>query len=63
MTSSTGSRVESAVFQRVIGSLGGEVDFGGNTDDDDVDHDGVGVEDGSSEDTESVPVHELEYAG
>ena len=34
-----------------------------NANDDDVDHDGVGVEDGSSEDTESVSVHELEYAG
>ena len=31
MVSSTGSRIESAVFQRVIGSLGGEIDFGGDS--------------------------------
>ena len=34
MVSSTGSRVESAVFQRVIGSLGGNAGFGGNIDPD-----------------------------
>ena len=32
MVSSTGSRVESAVFQRAIGSLGGDVEFGGDGD-------------------------------
>ena len=34
MVSSTGSRVEPAVFQRVIGSLGGNAGFGGNIDPD-----------------------------
>ena len=35
MVSSIGSQVESAVFQRVIGSLGGDVEFGGDGDVDD----------------------------
>ena len=35
MVSSIGSQVESAVFQRVIGSLGGDVESGGDGDVDD----------------------------
>ena len=34
MVSPIGSQVESAVFQRVLGSLGGDVEFGGDDVDD-----------------------------
>ena len=32
MASSTGSRVDSVIFERVVGSLGGHTDFGDDTD-------------------------------
>ena len=32
MVSSTGSQVESAIFQRVVGSLGSEIEFGADVD-------------------------------
>ena len=40
MMSSTGSQVESAVFQRVIGSLGSEIEFGVDVDVDGTEDDG-----------------------
>ena len=46
MVSSTGSQVESAIFQRVIGSLGSEVEFGA-----DVDVDGMEEDDASAGDS------------
>ena len=41
MVSSIGSQVESAIFLRVIGSLGGNVDFGGDTDADGIEESGI----------------------
>ena len=46
MVSSTGSQVESAIFQRVIGSLGSEIEFGA-----DVDVDGMEEDDGRAGDS------------
>ena len=45
MVSSVGSQVESAIFQRVIGSLGSEIEFGADVDVDDIEND-VRAEDG-----------------
>ena len=39
-----GSQVESVVFQRVVGSFGGSIEFGRDTVPDDYDHDGAEVE-------------------
>ena len=41
MVSSIGSQVESAIFQRVIGSLGCDTDFGGDIDVNEADEDCV----------------------
>ena len=60
MVSSTGSQVESAIFQRVIGSLGSEIEFGAHVDVDGIEEDGVIVGDGRAGDIEnnpSGPVH------
>ena len=46
MVSSTGSQVESAIFQRVIGSLGSEIEFGADIDVDGIEDD-VRAEDGT----------------
>ena len=46
MVSSTGSQVESAIFQRVIGSLGSDMEVGGGDRADGVDDQSVYVEDG-----------------
>ena len=50
MVSSTGSQVESAIFQRVIGSLGSTLEFGANVDVDFIEEDLVRVGDGGVED-------------
>ena len=39
--SSIGSQVESVVFQRVVGSFGGNIEFGRDTVPNDYDHDGA----------------------
>ena len=39
MVSSTGSQVESAIFERVIGSLGSEIEFGADVDVDGMEED------------------------
>ena len=49
MVTSTGSQVETAIFQRVIGSLGGEIDVGGDSGFDDFEE---AVEHCSTEDME-----------
>ena len=41
MVSSTGSQVESAIFQRVIASLDSEIQFGAGADVDGIQDDGV----------------------
>ena len=53
MVSSTGSQVESAIFQRVIGSLGSEIEFGADVDVDGIEEDGIVVEDGGVGDMEN----------
>ena len=53
MVSSTGSQVESAIFERVIGSLGSEIEFGADVDVDGIEEDGVVVEDGGVGDMEN----------
>ena len=50
MVSSTGSQVESAIFQRVIGSLGCEIGFGVDINVDGIDEDGVRVGDSEAGD-------------
>ena len=55
MISSTSSQVESAIFQRVIGSLGGEIEFGADVDVDGIEEDGARVGDGRAEDVENSP--------
>ena len=50
MVSSTGSQVESAIFQRVIGSLGCEIEFGADINVDGIDEDGVRVGDSEAGD-------------
>ena len=46
MVSSIGSQVESAVFQRVIGSLGSGIEFGADIDVDGIEEAGDGAGDG-----------------
>ena len=46
MVSSTGSQVESAIFQRVIGSLGGEIEFGADVYVVGIEEDGVSTGEG-----------------
>ena len=53
MVSSTGSQVESAIFQRVIGSLDSEIQFGADADVDGIQDDGVLAEDGGVGDVEN----------
>ena len=53
MVSSTRSQVESAIFQRVIGSLGSDVDFGGDFDVNDIETNGVSAGDGGTGDLEN----------
>ena len=55
MVTSTGSQVETAIFQRVIGSLGSEIEFGAVIDVDDIEEDGVIVGDGGAGDIENNP--------
>ena len=55
MVSSTGSQVESAIFERVIGSLGSEIEFGADVDVDGIEEDGVIVGDGGVGDIENNP--------
>ena len=62
MVSSTGSRVESAIFQRVIGSLGGAIDFGGDVDACHDEADWAVAEGGNDEDIESISVLEIGHA-
>ena len=56
MVSSTdsGSQVESVIFQRVIGSLGGKIEFGADVDVDGIE-DGARAGDGRAEDVENSP--------
>ena len=49
MISSTGSSVASGVFDRVVGSLGGHIEFGGNADEIGLEYD-VRYSSGSIED-------------
>ena len=53
MVSSNGSQVESAIFQRVIGSLSRGIDFGADVDVDGSEEAMVGEEDGGVGDAES----------
>ena len=53
MVSSTGSQVESAIFQRVIGSLGSNIEFGGDIDADGIEEDGASAGDGGVGDMEN----------
>ena len=53
MVSSTGSQVETAIFQRVIGSLGSEIEFGAVVDVDGIEEDGVIAGDGGVGDMEN----------
>ena len=53
MVSSTGSQVESAIFERVIGSLGSEIEFGADVDVDGMEEDSVIVMDGGVGDMEN----------
>ena len=56
VVSSTGSQVESAIFQRVIGSLGGEAEFGGDDDVNGIEQDSVRAENGRMVDIENRPL-------
>ena len=47
MVSSAGSQFESAVFQRVIGSLASEIEFGADVDVDGIEEDGGRAGDGA----------------
>ena len=60
MVSSAGSQVESVIFQRVIGSLGGDIVFGGDVDVDEMEEDGAGEKDGGVRDVENT-LYELEH--
>ena len=53
MVSSAGSQVESAIFQRVIGSLGSELEFGADADVDGIEEDGVIAGEGGVGDMEN----------
>ena len=55
-----GSQVESVVFQRVVGSFGGSIEFGRDTVPDDYDHDGAEVE---GEDKENRTMYGTAYIG
>ena len=60
MVSSTGSQVESSTFQRVIGSLDCDIEFGENIDLDDLEGERTAREDGGVGDAEgslSGPEH------
>ena len=59
MISSSGSVSESAAFLRVIGPLGGEIEFWGDVEVDDVENEGTGREDRTVEDIESKLDHGL----
>ena len=65
IASSTGSRFESVVFQRVIGSLDCDIEFGENIDLDDFEEERTAREDGGVGDAEnslSGPEHTKEGA-
>ena len=65
MVSSTGSQVESAIFQRVIGWLGSEFEFGADVNVDDIEEDGFRVGEsgvGDIENSSSGREHTLESA-
>ena len=62
MVSSTGSQVESAIFQRVIGSIGSEIEFGAVADVDGIEEDGVIVGGGGVGDMENS-LSGLEHPG
>ena len=53
MVSSTGSQVESAIFERVIGSLGSEIEFGADVDVDGMEEDDSRAGDGGVGDMEN----------
>ena len=53
MVSSTGSQVESAIFERVIGSLGSEIEFGADVDVDGMEEDDDRAGDGGVGDMEN----------
>ena len=53
MVSSTGSQVESAIFERVIGSLGSNIEFGADIDVDGIEEEGVRAGDGGAGDVEN----------
>ena len=59
MVSSVGSRVESAVFQQVIGSLGGDIEFGWDADLDGQDG-GIAAESGGIGGIETNSVYVME---
>ena len=52
MVSSTGSQVESAIFERVIGSLGSEIEFGADVDVNGMEEDDARAGDGGVGDME-----------
>ena len=53
IVSSAGFQVESAIFQRVIGSLGSELEFGVDANVDDIEEDGFIARDGGVGDMEN----------
>ena len=53
MVSSTGSQVESAIFQRVIGSLGSEIEFGADVDVGGIEEDRLSAGDNGMGDVEN----------
>ena len=53
MVSSTGSQVESAIFQRVIGSLGSEIEFGSAVDVGGIEDNCLSAEDNGMRDVEN----------
>ena len=57
LVSSSGSRFESAVFERVIGSLSGSTDFGGDAGVDDIEENGVRGEHGNLDGIDKSSVH------
>ena len=62
MVSSTGSHVESVVFQRVVGSLGGGTAFEGDGSVGGSEGDVVGSEHGGLEDTQNSSRHGESHA-
>ena len=61
VVSSTGSQVESAIFQRIIGSLGSDIEFGGDDNADDLQYDGAWAEDDGVSDIENSLNSRIEH--